>query len=385
MAKNQYFLSRTSRGSRSGEWLRRLFFTVFGKLDPILVAVTVLLNLYSVVILTGATDVFGRSRLVMQIGMSVFGFVLMTVISHLDYRFIVNRYWILFLAFSAILLLVTALFGNTQGGTRGWLTVFSLGGTEITVQPSEFIKMTFICTFAKHLSMVGGRINRPRYLLGLALHAGLIVGAILLSGDLGVALVYVAIILFMLFAAGMSVFYDLGLFAVVAALFPFLWDLLGDYQQERILVGFNPSLDPLGKGMQPLLSRDAILNGGFFGRGLRGGEVHRILPASHTDFMFATVCEKFGFVGGVVVILLLCALVCRILYLAMKLKDDMGRLIAVGIGAMVVVQSIENIGMCLAQLPVVGITLPFISYGGSSMLAIYILFGVMHSVAAHGK
>lgn len=385
MAKSQYLLSVESRNRRSGEQFLRFFKKIFGKLDPILLAVTVLLNLYSVVILTGSTDVFGRSRLVMQIGMSVFGFILMTVISHLDYRFIVNRYWIFFLTFSVALLLVTALFGKTQGGNRSWLTVLSVGSTEITVQPSEFIKMTFICTFAKHLSMVGRGINHPRYLLGLLLHAGLIVGAILLSGDLGVALVYLAIILFMLFASGMSVFYDLGFFAVVAALFPFLWDLLGDYQQERILVGFNPSLDPLGKGMQPLLSRDAILNGGWFGRGLRGGEVHKILPASHTDFMFATICEKFGFVGGAIVILLLVVLVCRILYLAVNLKDDMGRLVAVGIGAMVVVQSIENIGMCLARLPVVGITLPFISYGGSSMLAIYILFGVMHSVAAHGK
>ena len=101
--------------------------------------------------------------------------------------------------------------------------------------------------------------------------------------------------------------------------------------------------------------------------------------------MFATVCEKFGFVGGALVILALGVLVSRILYLAVRLKDDMGRLIAVGVAAMVIVQSIENVGMCLAQLPVVGITLPFISYGGSSMLAIYLLFGVLHSVAAYGK
>lgn len=375
----------TSHGRRSGGGLVHILRLVFGKLDPILLLCTLFLNLYSIVILYGSIDVFGRSRLVMQVSMTVLGFILMTVISHLDYRFIVNRYWIFFLVFSVALLLVTALFGKTQGGNQSWLTILSIGSTEITVQPSEFIKMTFICTFAKHLSMVGRYINHPKYLLGLALHAGAIVGTILLSGDLGVALVYVAIILFMLFAAGMSLFYDLGLAAILVALFPFLWDFLGDYQQERILVGFNPSLDPLGKGMQPLLSRDAILNGGWLGRGFRGGEVYEILPASHTDFMFATVCEKFGFVGGALVILALGVLVSRILYLAVRLKDDMGRLIAVGVAAMVIVQSIENVGMCLAQLPVVGITLPFISYGGSSMLAIYLLFGVLHSVAAYGK
>lgn len=385
MAKNTYLSMVTSKGRRSGGGSLQIFKLIFGKLDPILLVCTLFLNLYSIVILYGSIDVFGKSRLVMQVAMTVLGFLLMTVISHLDYRFIVNRYWIFFLIFSVALLLITALFGKTQGGNQSWLTIISIGETEISVQPSEFIKMTFICTFAKHLSMVGRYINHPRHLLGLALHAGVIVGAILLSGDLGVALVYVAIILFMLFAAGMSLFYDLGLAAILVAAFPFLWDFLGEYQQERILVGFNPSLDPLGKGMQPLLSRDAILNGGWLGRGFRGGEVYEILPASHTDFMFATVCEKFGFVGGVLVILALGVLVSRILYLAVNLKDDMGRLIAVGVAAMVIVQSIENLGMCLARLPVVGITLPFISYGGSSMLAIYLLFGVLHSVSAYGK
>jgi rod shape determining protein RodA len=189
----------------------------------------------------------------------------------------------------------------------------------------------------------------------------------------------------MLFAAGMSLWYDLGLFAALTVAFPFLWDLLAAYQQERILVGFRPELDPLGKGYQPLLSRDGILHGGWFGKGVFGGEVYEELPASHTDFIFSTVCEKFGFIGGMLVILALGLLVYRILRLSLETRDGLGKLILVGIAAMVVVQSIENIGMCLAKLPVVGITLPFLSYGGSSMLAIYLLFGVLHSVASHGR
>ena len=109
------------------------------------------------------------------------------------------------------------------------------------------------------------------------------------------------------------------------------------------------------------------------------------LPASHTDFIFSTVCEKFGFIGGLLVIFALGLLVYRILRLSLETRDGLGKLILVGIAAMVVVQSVENIGMCLAKLPVVGITLPFLSYGGSSMLAIYLLFGVLHSVASHGR
>lgn len=385
MATNSYRALLSSSERRQGGGLSYLLKRIFGRLDPVILVCTLFLNLFSVVILYGSLDVFGKSRLVMQVAMTVVGLVLMTVISHLDYRFIVNRYWIILLILSAGILLFTALFGTVQGGNRSWLTIISVGETEISVQPSEFVKLTFICTFAKHLSLVGGRINHPKQLLGLLLHAGIIVGAILLSGDLGVALVYAAIILFMLFAAGMSLLYDLGLLILGVAAFPFLWDMLEEYQQKRILVGFNPELDPLDKGYQPLMSRDAIINGGWFGKGFDGGAVYEEFSASHTDFMFATVCEKFGFFGGILVIVALCVLVCRILYLAIRLKDDMGRLIAVGVGAMLIVQSVENIGMCLAQLPVVGITLPFISYGGSSMLAIYLLFGVMHSVASHGK
>ena len=385
MAKTAYRSMLSGGGGRRDSLIRTVLRRVFGRLDPIILACTMVLNLFSILILYGAVDVFGKSRLIMQIAMTAVGFILMTVISHLDYRFVVNRYWIFFLAVSVVLLLITALFGKVQGGNQSWLTIVKFGETEISVQPSEFVKLTFICTFAKHLSMVGGKINRPLPLLGLALHAGLIVGAILLSGDLGVALVYAAIILFMLFAAGMSLFYDLGILGFGIVLFPFLWDHLEEYQQERILVGFRPELDPLGKGMQPLLSRDAIINGGWLGRGFRGGEVYEILPASHTDFMFATVCEKFGFVGGGLIVLTLAVLVLRTVYLSVVLKDEMGRLIAIGVAAMVIVQSIENIGMCLAQLPVVGITLPFISYGGSSMLAIYLLFGVLHSVSSHGR
>ena len=385
MAKNTYLSMLSGSKRRQGGKLKRLFLAVFGKLDPVILGCTLFLNLFSVVILYGSPNVFGKSRLIMQCAMTLLGIVMMTAISHLDYRFIVNRYHIFFLVASVGLLLVTALFGTVQGGNQSWLTIVKFGDTEISVQPSEFVKISFICTFAYHLSRVCDRINHPKTLLLLALHAGLVVGSILLSGDLGVALVYIAIILFMLFAAGMSLWYDLGILVLGVAVFPFLWEFLEEYQQERILVGFNPSLDPLGKGMQPLLSRDAILNGGWLGQGFRGGDVYEILPASHTDFMFATVCEKFGFVGGTLVLIALVLLVFRILYLAMHLKDNTGKLIAVGVGAMLIVQSVENIGMCLAQLPVVGITLPFISYGGSSMLAIYLLFGVLHSVMAHGK
>ena len=171
----------------------------------------------------------------------------------------------------------------------------------------------------------------------------------------------------------------------MVAVFPFLWNYLAVYQQERIIYGFNPELDPLGYGLQPLMSREAIARGGLFGEGLFDGEVYETLAASHTDFIFATVCEKFGFVGGVLVLAALVVIAVRIIIIGLECADDIGRLICAGAAAIIILQTLENIGMCLALIPVVGITLPFMSAGGSSMLATYLVIGLVHSVRAHEK
>jgi rod shape determining protein RodA len=204
-----------------------------------------------------------------------------------------------------------------------------------------------------------------------------------LSGDLGVALVYMAFLLIMLFVAGFSGWYYLGGLVAVVLAFPLIWDNLAPYQRERIIVGFDPSLDPLGKGMQALLSKQCVENGGFFGIGLMSAGDYEVLPASHTDFIFATVCEKFGIAGGAFVIILLAVMVVRLFMIARSCGRDYGCLICAGVGAIIVVQTIENVGMCLAMLPVVGITLPFLSCGGSSLLATYVLVSLAHSVKGH--
>ena len=135
--------------------------------------------------------------------------------------------------------------------------------------------------------------------------------------------------------------------------------------------------------MQPLLSKQCIGNGGIFGIGLMGKGDYEILPASHTDFIFATICEKFGMIGGIFAIILLAIMVIRIFVIAKECGKDYGGLICIGVGAIIVVQTIENLGMCLAMLPVVGITLPFLSCGGSSVLATYVLLSLVHSVSSH--
>ncbi len=367
-----------------GEKMKLFLSDAVRRVDPILLICTTFLSLVSLLTVYGAVDNFGMSKLRMQFAMTVMGVILTFVVANLDYHVILDRLWAVMLLFSVGILGLTLVAGDTGAGVetanKSWLTIPGIG---IAIQPSEFVKITFTCTFAKHLSSVRATINQFRSIVGLGLHALLIVGLILVSGDLGVALVYMVMVLIMLFAAGLHWGYFAALGGVVAVAFPFLWDFLASYQQDRIVVGFNPELDPMDKGWQPLLSKQCMENGGLFGVGWQNGGDYEQLTASHTDFILATICEKFGFIGGTLVILALAVLVVRVLWIGRQASHDYGMFIAAGVAAVLIAQILENVGMCLAILPVVGITLPFLSCGGSSLLATYILIGMVHSVKAH--
>ncbi|MBQ8817406.1 MAG: FtsW/RodA/SpoVE family cell cycle protein [Clostridia bacterium] len=364
----------------------RAIANIIKRIDPILFGASSFLSLMSILTILGSVENFGRSKLIMQLAMTVVGMVALFFLASIDYKFFIDRFYIIMFLFSALFLAVTLLFGISGTGietaNKSWINIPVVN---IAVQPSEFVKVTFLCTFSKHIDMVGDKINSPKKLLALLLHAGIIVGLILISGDLGVALVYLGIILIMLFCAGLSGWYFLAIAAIAVVAFPFLWDFLAPYQQERIIYGFKPELDPVGVGMQPLMSREAISRGGLFGKGLFSGGMYEDLTASHTDFIFATVCEKFGFVGGALVVIALVVLTVRLFYVGLRCRDNVGKLILCGCAAVIIIQTLENLWMCLALVPVVGITLPFMSAGGSSVLAIYVLMGLAHSVCAHEK
>lgn len=320
----------------------------------------------------------GLSELKMQAAATLLGLFGMLIISNIDYEVIVNKLWIPLLILELGLMGFTLVWGRAQGANRSWIFIFG-----VSIQPSEFVKLSYIVTFTKHLDLVRDKINNPLQLILLGLHAGAVIGLILLSGDLGVALVYVGFTLIMLFASGLSIFWFAGGGAAAIIAFPYVWPLLREDQQLRIIYGFNPEADPLGKGMQPLLGKKAIGNGGIFGQGLHGGSVYKNLYACENDFAFSSVCEKFGIACGMLVIVLLLIIVIRCFVIANTSRKRTGTLICIGVAGTIIVQSIENIGMCLAMLPVVGITLPFISYGGSSTLAMYLMIGMVHSVRSH--
>lgn len=347
--------------------------------DPFLMLCTVGLSLVSVAVLWGGRGDFGSRAFLMQLAMSVAGIVAAIVLASFDYEHIVNKYYIVAFLGSVLILAVTALFGVSIGSNRSWLEIPIVG---IAVQPSEFVKAAYIMTFAKHLSMVKETINKPKTLALLALHAGIIIGCVLISGDLGVALMYIGITAVMLFSAGLSGWYFVAVIAVVALAFPYIWDMLELYQQERILLAFNPELDPTGKGQQAIIGRKAIMNGGLTGCGIKGGYYYTTLPVAESDFMYATLCEKLGFLGGFGVLALMMLAVARILIIGRQARYDFGTYMCAGVAGMLVLQTVVNVGMCLVMFPVIGITLPFVSAGGSSVLATYIILGMVHSVRA---
>lgn len=358
----------------------RTFKQKIQSLDKWILIPSIILALMSILTLSGGAEHFGISVAITQTAAFTIGLFACLFLALLDYDEYINRLYVILLAGSVVLLTLTLFFGIAAGSNQSWITIPGIG---VTIQPSEFVKVMFIATFARHLSKVDHKINKFSTVAGLALHAMIIVGLVLLSGDLGVALVYLAIIAVMLYCAGLSLIYFAGVIGSVVIVFPYVWPHLAEYQQKRILVGFDPESDPLGYGMQALLSRECIASGGVFGKGFGNGELYMDVPVSSSDFVFATFCEQFGMIGAFIYIALVFTIVVRLVILAKKSRDKMGSYICAGVIAVLIAQMGENIGMALATLPVIGITLPFMSSGGSSMLSIVAMMGLPMSVYMH--
>lgn len=355
----------------------------FREIDRVVPILAVLLAVYGAFAVASAQQYLGTPRyLIIQIVADVLGAALMLMLSVIDLEAAMKRLAVPFFAVSVVLLLLTLVFGHGEGN-RAWIDLPIL---PVNVQPSELVKVLFILSFGYHLGRCRAEINKPKTFFFLLLHGGVIMGLVALQGDLGSALVFAFAFLVMLFSAGLSLFYFLGMGAVVVAASPFLWEMLSDYQKKRILVGFNPESDPLDKGYQVICSKNAIAGGGLFGTGYMNGLISQnpaksALPARHTDFIFSVIAEELGFFGVLILVLLLFALIFRILHIARGASDRYGSYFCVGAVAILLFQSLENIGMCIGLLPVIGLTLPFISYGGSSVLSVFLLMGVVLSVS----
>ena len=317
-----------------------------------------------------------------QAGASGAGVFVAFLLSKVDYH-IMAKLWKLHLPLCIGLVLLTFLIGEGVGEADdvAWLSLpFGL-----TLQPTEVLKISFIITFAYHLSHVGEELNRFSQVLLLGMHAGSLILLVHLQGDDGTALIFVFIFLSMMFVAGWSWKYLACGAVLTAAAAPLVWlYVMNDDQRGRILALYNFIPDTDNFMYQQNRGLIAIGSGQTLGLGLFSGE-HSYIPAMRNDFIFSFIGEALGFVGSLTVILLLCGICIRFIWTSHLALDDLGRLICVGVFAMLAFQSIINIGMNLSLLPVIGVTLPFFSAGGTSMVANYLGIGVVLSVYMHSR
>jgi rod shape determining protein RodA len=335
-----------------------------------------LINIYS----TGfsLTD-FQRTPLyVKQIQWILLGIVGMAIAFFVDYRFLGRHAYTIY-GISLILLLVVFAAGYTTRGSQRWIAI---GG--FTFQPSELVKLTIILALAKYFdSQRHGRDYRLRELFIPFLMVMMPFLFILKQPDLGTGLIILIIFLSLVFFVGL----DWRSFLVAAAgavvLAPIGWFLLKDYQRERILTFFSPERDPLGSGYHIIQSMIAVGSGGLFGKGfLKGSQTQlKFLPEQQTDFVFSVFAEEWGFLGGMILMLMFLSLILWGLKIAIHSKDYAGAFVAFGITMLIFWEVCINIGMVLGMLPVVGIPLPFLSYGGSAMVVLMTAIGLLMNIS----
>ncbi len=348
-------------------------------IDFTLIFLTIITAVLGIVVISSAGGEGSLRFVIVQSAALVLGIAGIIIISILDYDYLARLSKFIFAA--CIVLLIMVLIpgvGTVQNGARSW---FNLG--PVSFQPAELVKIGFVITFSKHLSTVGSGLNNPKELWKVLLHPCILCVLMLMQPDFGTAVVFIMMTVAMLFMAKLNWKYFVGGIAAVAAFCPIAWFfLLKEYQKNRIINLFNPENDPSGSGYHVIQSKIAVGSGKLTGMGLYNGSsrYNNLLPERHTDFIYAVVCEELGMIGGIAVILLLSAIIIRCLYIGVNARNREGLYICTGVAAMLTFQAFENIGMCLGLFPVTGITLPFFSYGGSSLVTTMLAIGLVLNV-----
>ena len=362
------------------------FKNFFRKGDMVLLSLCVMLTLFSCLVIASATNVYNDPRyVIIQFGAMLLGILSYALVSSIDLEFLAEQRYLLVIL-NIVLLLLLIPFGVVHGGNRSWLDFPFL---PIEIQPAEIIKMTYILIMA---SVMASHQNRPSAVgsvIHVVIHMGLVVVLnMVLSSDYGVSLIFVAIFIGMAYAGGISMFWFLLGGGVVASVFPILWNIvMSDEQRNRILAIIDPTIDPQGLDelWQFTMSKRSLTGGGFFGQGLFQGtrtQTEGALFAQHTDFIFSAIGEDLGFMGCALVLILLLLIIARCIQMGFTSQDYMRRLVCFGAASALLFQVMVNVGMCLGVMPVIGLTLPFVSYGGSSLVSLYAMLGLVSGVHA---
>jgi rod shape determining protein RodA len=316
-----------------------------------------------------------------SVAWAAIGFALMFAAASVDYQWL-RTFAVPIYVFTLGLLVLNLLIGSSASGAQLSVTI---GGLDF--QFSEISKVLMVVVLAAYLAGRGQRIGRLSTIVGAALLIALPTALVLRQPDLGTAIVFVAILGGMLFVSGASIGWMALLLGVGVAFTPLVLGRLADYQLARLLCFLDPAADPQGACYQLVQSLNAVGSGGWFGQGLTAGRANQLgfLPVQSTDFIFTVLAEELGLAGGLILLTLFGLLLWRITVIGWQARDALGRLVAMGLATMLLFQVVVNIGMVIGLLPVTGIPLPLITYGGSSMVSILFGMGILQSVRMHTR
>lgn len=361
----------------------------FKQADIFLLVVCCLASGFGLILIASATKSFGTNIYVIIQGVSIIiGVIAYVILSLIDLE-IITRQWKWLLLFNILFLLSLFIFGvEGDTGNKSWIR---LSFIPVGIQPAEVTKIIFVILLAKQISSRRSKgLSSIPSMAMMALHLALMVALILaVSSDLGVALIYVFIFIIMLFTSGVKLRWFVIAGILIAVISPFILDnILRADQRDRIMIIFDQSIDPdnLGVGWQAAQSKIAIGAGQLTGMGLFNGtqiQYNDYLPAKHTDFIFAVAAEELGLIGCSVIIIFELVIIARCIYIGVKSMDFTSTMVCMGFAGMLIFQAFENIGMSLGLTPIIGITLPFFSYGGTSIITMFAAMGIVSSIKMH--
>ena len=356
--------------------------------DMVLLMICVVVAAFGVVCIASATSAekFGGNLkyLIIQCVSIGLGVVMYALVSSIDLDFLSEHRGVM-VVFNCLLLLMLIPFGTDNNtGNRSWLHI---PGFPVNIQPAEICKITYIVIMASVMSSHQNRISHPMSVIHMGVHLALLVGLNLaLSSDMGVSLIFVFIFIGMTFAGGVSLWWFALAIGCIAAAFPILWQFLGQYQRNRILILFDPTIVPQGinERYHSKINLQSLTGGGLTGQGLFNGNRTQggNLFAQHTDYIFSSMGEEIGFIGCVGIMLAELLIIARCVYVGVRCQDYMRRLVCYGAASALMFQLMINVGMCIGVMPVIGLTLPLISYGGSSVVTIFAMLGLVSGAYA---
>ena len=303
----------------------------------------------------------------------ILGLIIFFLVIFFDLRLIFGYAYVIFFL-SIISLVIIPFFGTESNGATRWINIAG-----ISLQPSEFVKYTLILALAKYFHSINNDSSFIKTLIIPLIITIVPVLLVITQPDLGTALIILLGGISLFWISGLNYkYFIVGVFSILCSL-PVLWQYLKDYQKDRVLTFFNPERDPLGNGYHIMQSKIALGSGGIFGKGyMEGTQSHlNFLPEMQTDFIFTMLGEEFGFIGTLLLLLIYGALIMISIRLALKSRSLFSKYLSLGVCNVFFIYVFVNIGMVTGLLPVVGVPLPFISYGGSSMLAVMFGFGLL--------